>query len=139
LLNYGIFGIKQEIRGIVRFLAVFYWRRMHMDEYQEKDKVVRQYIIDTVRDEQNIDHQILVEKILETIKEKWRKILKSDSCFSHESIHDGIVRNILILVYKNEIELGVEFEVEEGRELDEGRYGKPYYTLPLRSQSESKS
>jgi hypothetical protein len=110
-----------------------------MDEYQEEDKVVRQYIIDTVRDEQNIEHQILVEKVLETIKEKWRKISKSDSCFSHESIHNDIVRNILILIYENEIELSVDFEVEKGKELDEGRYGKPYYTLPIKFQSDLKS
>jgi hypothetical protein len=96
-----------------------------MDKYQEKDEVVRQYIINTVRDEQNIGHEILVDKVLETIK-----IAKSNSCFPHNSIRDDIVRNILILIYKNEIELGVDFEVEKGKELDEGRYGKPYYILP---------
>jgi hypothetical protein len=107
-----------------------------MDKYCEKDEVIRQYIIDTVREKQYTEHHFLVEKISGKIKER----KETEPYFPHESIHDDIVRNILILVYEKGIELSVDFEVEEGKELDEGKYGKPYYTLPPpKSPDEPKS
>jgi hypothetical protein len=97
-----------------------------MDKYRKKDEVIQDYIIDTVREKQYIKHLCLIEKVSGKIKER----KETEPYFSHESIHDDIVRNILILIYEKGIELGIDFEVEKGKEFDKGKYGKPYYTLP---------